>query len=118
MNKITGFTLIELMVTLAVGAILLSVAVPSFSTMIMNNRLITQTNDFVTALNIARSEAIKRSGRVTMCKSNDNTACDISATGWVQGWIIFVDSDNDAQADAGEELVRAHGPLGGASGNT
>lgn len=80
-----GFTLIELIVTIAIAAILLTIAIPNFRTFSMNNRMATQANDLITALNLARSEAVKRSANVTVCASSNSTSC----TGtWAQGWIV------------------------------
>lgn len=96
--------------TLVVGAIILTVAVPSFRALIQNNRLTTEINEFLTAISITRSEAVKRGDRVTMCISSDGATC-ITTGDWVQGWIVFIDSDNDATVDAGEEILRVHGAL-------
>lgn len=101
----TGFTLIELIITLCITVIVLTVAVPSFTTTIQNNRATTQVNDFVTTLNLARSEAIKRGTRISICKSADASSCDTSTTGWEQGWIVFIDSDTDETHDTGETIL-------------
>lgn len=99
-----GFTLIELMVTLAVTAIVLSIAIPSFQSQLLNNRSIALGEDFATAINLARSEAVKRSTRVSICASKFGTACDGE---WVDGFIIFVDlaaRDADSDPDVGAIL--------------
>jgi len=91
-----GFTLIELMITLAIAAILLTTAVPGFEALIANNRLSTQANAFIGALQLARSEAIKRNLNVTVCKSgvNQNWQNCSNNSGFEQGWIVFVDPQN------------------------
>lgn len=107
-----GFTLIELIITLVVAGVLLAVAIPGFTEMIKNNRLATAANAFVTSANIARSEAIKRGVRVTVCKSADGVNCTTS-NDWEQGWIVFADLDNNATFDAGDTLIRVHEGLPG-----
>lgn len=84
MNKNTGFTIIELMITLALMGIFMTLAVPSMGSIIKNNRLSTQANEFVTALQLARSEAIKRATAINV------TATDASATDneWGKGWSV------------------------------
>lgn len=105
--KTTGFTLIELLVTVSVLAILLAVAIPSMQTFVVRNRLAAVNNDLMTALNMARSEAIKRATTVSVCRTNDNgTTC---AGTWSDGWMVFVNNDNDIPAvkdDASETLLR------------
>ncbi len=83
MEKIRGFTLVELMITLAIAAIVLTFAVPSFTAIIKNNRIITQANEMVTALNLARSEAIKRTTIVNVVSTNNSTD-------WSGGWRVEV----------------------------
>lgn len=107
MNSQNGFSLVELMATLAVAAILMTVAVPGFTTLIQNNRMTTTLNDFVSDLALARSEAIKRGSRVTLCKSADGQTCT-NANDWTQGWIVFPDPNNNATVDGGETLLRIH----------
>jgi len=85
-QRMLGFTIIELMITLAVAAILASLAAPSFTNIIKNTRLVTQVNNLASGLNFARSEAIKRSMSVTLCHSNNGAICNGS---WTDGWIIF-----------------------------
>jgi len=106
-----GFSLIELMVTLTVATILLSTAVPGFRQLIQNNKVATDVNEFVAALHLARSEAIKRGVRVSVCRSTTQTSCATTG-GWEQGWIVFVDDKATAgTVETGEEILRVHGAL-------
>ena len=82
-----GFTLVELMVTLAVAAIILAIAAPSFSQMIRDHRLITTANDFMGTMQLARSEAIRRGVQVTMLPVTNGD--------WSSGWNVFTDWDSD-----------------------
>jgi type IV fimbrial biogenesis protein FimT len=105
-----GFTLIELMVTIAIAAIVMGLAIPSFNTAIKNNRLTAVTNDFITTLNFARSEAVKRGQRITICKSSDGATCVINTTSdWSQGWMVFNNPNNNTTVDAGEAVLRVQG---------
>lgn len=110
-RAISGFTLAEALVTLAVIAILAGVAVPSFVDTVRAARLRTQIGEFTLALQQARSEAVKRGGRVTVCKSADGRACGDGRVNWEDGWIVFADADRDQQLDAGETLLRQHAAL-------
>jgi type IV fimbrial biogenesis protein FimT len=83
-----GFTLVELIITVAVASVLLALAVPSFSQMIVSSRLTTQSNDMLAAINLARSEAIKRNASVTLCRAAANSTTCAAATGVWQNWII------------------------------
>ncbi len=114
MNKHTGFTLIELMVALAVFAITVTFAIPNFREFIQNNRLISQTNDVSSTLHLARSEAVKRKLTISICGSSNGTSCNSSS--WEQGWIVFSDVDADGVVDAGtDEILRVVGALSGAN---
>lgn len=88
-RRISGFTIVELMITLAVSAILMAVAVPSFNQMIMTSRLTAQANELVSAINLARSEAIKRNASISLCRVNTATAtaCAAQSANW-QHWIV------------------------------
>lgn len=104
-----GFTLIELMTTVAVLAILLAIAVPSFSDSILSSRLSSYASDFVASTHVARSEAIKRNGRVSICVSADGASC--IAGNWSQGWLVFHDADsNDIKATT-EALIERRAAL-------
>lgn len=83
-----GFTLIELMVTVAIVATLTMVAAPSFNEAILSNKLASFANNFVASAQLARSEAIKRNATVTLCRSADATTCAATG-GWQQGWIVM-----------------------------
>ena len=108
--QLRGFTLIELLVTIAITAILAMVAVPAFNVTIINYRLTSNTNNFVASAQLARSEAIKRNSRMTMCKSANGTSCTTTG-GWQQGWIIFTDANTYAVKDSGEVVVYKEGAL-------
>ncbi len=94
MKKHSGFTLTELMITLAIVGILLTVGVPSLKTFMQGNQLIASTNELVSALHIARSEAIKLNSRVSICDSSDGKTCALTGD-WSNGWIVFVDFDGN-----------------------
>lgn len=90
MRLTRGFTLIELMVTVVVLGLLMTIAVPSFTDMIRNHRSLTAADELTSALNLARVEAVKRGKRVSICPSTNGTSC--SGTSWQGGWITFVDA--------------------------
>ena len=109
----SGFTLVELMVTVAVLAIISAIAFPSFTSLMNSNRLAGAANDLVGDLQYARSEAIRRNSRITVCASSDVTTCAGGAGGW-QSWIVMV--DNPAPAADGSVAGRScQGRLAGAS---
>lgn len=101
-----GFTLIELLIVVALVALLTSLAVPSFRTFFVKRSVDAAADAMVTDLRYTRSEAIKRSARVTLCQSANGTSCAGTGGGWIDGWIIFIDADGDGAVDAGDEIVR------------
>jgi len=118
--KKNGFTLIEVMVTVSIAAILISIAVPSFKTLFKNNRVTAGTNEFVAALILARSEALKRNNNVSICASDNQQTCS-GNTDFAKGWIVFMDCDQDGNIDNGaasaacggspEQIIKVHDKL-------
>lgn len=94
MKKYSGFTLIELMITLFIAGILLAVGLPSLTSFMQRNQLVASTNELISAFHIARSEAIKLNSRVTICASSNSSSCS-GGTNWDSGWVVFVDADGD-----------------------
>lgn len=110
-----GFTLIELISSLAIMFVLAGVALPSFNNLVERNRATTETNEFIGQLAYARTEAIKRGTHVSLCASADGLTCS-GSTDWKNGWIIFSDSTGTSGVkDSGDELLKVHESL---SGNT
>ena len=105
-RKKSGLTLIELLITVAVLAVVLALGIPSMREVVVRNRLVGINNDLMTALTLARSEAIRRATWVSVCRSADGANCGGT---WSDGWIVFVNADNDGPAvvDADETLLRA-----------
>jgi len=102
-----GFSLLELMIALSIGAILVGLALPSMSSLMGGSKMGATVNDLVYSLQSARSEAIKRAGTVVLCPSTTSLDLDAScaATSYASGWIVFADADVDGQRDADEELI-------------
>jgi type IV fimbrial biogenesis protein FimT len=107
-----GFTMIELMVTLAVAAVLVGLAVPNMAVFAKNNRLTGGANDLLAAIYSTRAEAIKQQVTATMCFTTTPTAatpaCDGNGT---QGWITWIDANGNSTVDAGEEVKVRHEAL-------
>lgn len=103
-----GFTLVELMITIAVASVLLGVGIPSLQQFLETNRRAAAVNLLVTSLQQARSTATARGARVVICQASSPAACDTAGTkDWSVGWLSFVDSDGDGVVDAGtDELLQ------------
>jgi type IV fimbrial biogenesis protein FimT len=106
-----GFTIIELMMTIFILSIVIAIGIPAFSVTTMNNRISSQTNNLLSTLNFARSEAVKLGSNITVCGSNNLTTCNTSS--WEQGWIVFRDTNANATVDAGETILRVQEALDG-----
>ena len=100
-----GFTLVELIITLTIAGILAALAAPAMRTFIFSQRLTTQANELVADFNLARSEAIKRSGNTGVCSSSNGTSCGGT---WQNGWIVFIDADNSRTWTGGDSVLRIH----------
>lgn len=92
----SGFTLIEMMVTVSVMAILLAIAVPSFQGVALSSKLTSLANDFVASAQLARSEAIKRNRPARLCASSDGETC--TGGDWAAGWVVLRDDGVVVQA--------------------
>lgn len=101
--KSRGFTLIEMMVTIAVAAILVAWSVPSLNNLLLGNRLTARTNDLVGSIQYARSEAVKRGRPVNLTSKTAAANCTANCD-WKDGWRVWFDTDNDGAYDTGEEL--------------
>ena len=117
----SGFSLIEMLVVIAVLSILLAVSLPNFQNMIERSGTNSQAKLFLTTLNLARSEAIKRGGNVAICASTDGADCSKGA--WGEGWIVFFDANGNANGlagsvDAGDTLIRVFDSGGSANVTT
>ena len=95
---------------LCVAGVLLTFAVPSFSRIMSSSKLTSASNALLSSMYLARSEAIKRNGRVALCKTVDGRTCAASG-GWEQGWIVFRDTNNNGDRDGDEPIIERIQPL-------
>jgi type IV fimbrial biogenesis protein FimT len=101
-----GFTLMELMITLTLAGVLLGIGVPSFRDFMRSGRLTGAANETLIAVVAARNEALRRQMTVSVCPSADPAAVAPTCVGAAtQGFISFVDTNNNCQRDAGEDIV-------------
>lgn len=103
-RRLDGFTLLELMVTLAVAAILVTIAIPSYRGLVQRNALTASVNDLVGDLNYARSEAVTRGQSVYLCQSSDQASCT-GDSDWGKGWIVYAPDPNAAKPTPSDDKV-------------
>ena len=100
-----GFTMPELVTTMAIGAVLTAVGVPTYRYVTNSSRVSSEINGLLGDLQYARAEAIKEGQTVTVCASTDGATCSGAAT-WQTGWIVYSDSNGNQAVDAGEPIRR------------
>ena len=114
-ERMQGLTVLELLVTLAVAAILMGVGAPGLGHFIKNNRLSEATFDMLGTINLARSEAVKRRGRVVLCRSANPQAaaptCGGTENTWTSGWLIFASGDSNNTYEAATDILLGIGLL-------
>ncbi len=104
-QQFTGFTIVELMIAIAILAIMTALAMPSLQQFMARNELVGTSNALISGINLARTEAVTRSTAVGICPSTDGTGCTGGA--WKSGFLVFVDDDNNGNFNGSEELIRA-----------
>ena len=107
MRRLRAFTLIELLVVMTIGAIIMSIGVPSFKYVTTANRIAGEINGLLGDLQFARAEAIKDGRTVTVCSVTlaAPTTCSGTST-WSGGWMVFKDPNNNKTLDVGESILR------------
>jgi type IV fimbrial biogenesis protein FimT len=106
-----GYTLIELLTTLGVATVLISVAMPSMQSFRMNSRQSGKINELISTMHLARNTAVTTNSRVTLCASSSGNNCESVA--WDKGWIVFVDRDTDKNLDDDESILRVGNAIEG-----
>jgi type IV fimbrial biogenesis protein FimT len=107
LTRASGVTLIELTMTMAIVAVLMAVAIPSFQYVTNANRMASEVNALLGDMQFARGEAIKQGLTVIVCtSSSDQKSCSGTSANWQSGWIVYVDTNNNGSFDSGEPVVR------------
>lgn len=105
LTQIAGFSLIELLIVLAVFSIIATTALPNFSALLAQERTVVMTNHLAGALAFARSESVTKNQIILTCQSIDGSKCTKSGD-WHNGWIIFADKNANKQRDTDEALLQ------------
>jgi type IV fimbrial biogenesis protein FimT len=103
LTRISAFSMVELTIVIAIASILLVIGIPSFRTLIQNQRMTTTVNEFFAAISLARSEALQRGRRVDLVP--------LDHTDWANGWVVFIDNDNNQRVNSGDQIIFSHGPV-------
>lgn len=115
LKNLRGFSLVELMITLAIATILISVGLPSFRDFMANSQMAATNNKLVYSLQIARSTSMERLVSTGVCASSDpmgdDASCDANAS-YNSGWIVYADDDGNGERNNGEEIVDRAEPPG------
>jgi type IV fimbrial biogenesis protein FimT len=112
LKKMLGFTLMEMLITMAIAAILLGIGIPSFRYITNSNRIAGEVNGLLGDMQYARAEAMKEGRTVSVCTSADGTQCSgANAVNWQSGWIVFSNPNSNASVDANETILRVQTPF-------
>jgi type IV fimbrial biogenesis protein FimT len=111
-HLLSGFTLLELMMTVSIAAILLAIGVPSFKYVTSANRASSEINGLLGDLQFARGEAIKEGQTVTICASTNGTSCS-GSTSWNTGWIVFSDAPPLGTIEGNDAILKVQPQFSG-----
>jgi type IV fimbrial biogenesis protein FimT len=106
MKRQTGFTLTELITTMAIVGILIGIGVPSYRYVTTANRMSSEINGLLGDLQFARSEAVREGVPVIVCPTTDGVSCAPATTVWNTGWLVYSDLNGNGAVDAPDEVLR------------
>lgn len=104
-DRDAGFTLIELVITMAVLAICAGIALPSLRSFMEQQRCLAAISSLTSHMSLARMAAVTRNQRTILCPSSNGIAC-AAGTDWSSGWLLFLDEDGNRRPDSGDDILR------------